>query len=456
MPVHRHARENVLVSLAPYSDLLRRPGVLRLNLIALVARLPHAMTGVVVTLHVVGPLGKGYAQAGIVAGALTIGMAVGGPWRGRRVDTIGLRRALVPSVIVEASVWTVAPFLGYRALVAAAFLAGLFLVPVFPVVRQSLAVLVPQPQQHTAYALDSVGTELTFMLAPVAGVMIATQVSTTAALVVVGLSTVGAGALLMWFNPPTRSATPSEPVVGAGSGVAASPRAVTRVITPGLVVVLAASSAAAFVLNGTDVSIVAVLRQWGEGSSIGWMVALWAGGSMIGGLVYGAGHRRVSPLVLVLVLSVATVPVAFAGTPLLLAVALVVAGIPCAPALSAITAELVREVSEDRRGEVMGWNGTAMTVGAAVGAPFCGWAIDRFGPSTGFLAASVVAGVLAGVGVMVLGVSRRRAAPESVGLEHAPGEVAPAEPSAGPLTAEPSRTGQLDADLLRAQPSLVD
>ncbi|HUX70842.1 MAG TPA: MFS transporter, partial [Cellulomonadaceae bacterium] len=395
------------MSLTPYADLLRRPGVLRLNLIALVARLPHAMTGVVVTLHVVGTLGKGYAQAGIVAGALTIGMAVGGPWRGRRVDSIGLRRALVPSVVIEASVWTVAPFLGYRALVAAAFVAGLFLVPVFPVVRQSLAVLVPRPQQHTAYALDSVGTELTFMLAPVIGVLIATQVSTTAALVVVGLSTVGAGVLLMWFNPPTRSLDESDGPLSAAADDRGN-ASQSRLLTSGLLVVLAASAAASFVLNGTDVSIVAVLRHWGEGASIGWMIALWAAGSVVGGLVYGAGRRRVDPLVLVLVLSVATVPATLAGTPLVLAVALVVAGVPCAPALSAITAELVREVREDRRGEVMGWNGTAMTVGAAAGAPICGWAIDRLGPSAGFLVAGVVAGLLAGAGVLVVGASRRR------------------------------------------------
>ncbi len=415
------------MSLTPYADLLRRPGVLRLNLIALVARLPHAMTGVVVTLHVVGTLGKGYAQAGIVAAALTIGMAVGGPWRGRRVDSIGLRRALVPSVVIEASVWTGAPFLGYRALVAAAFVAGLFLVPVFPVVRQSLAVLVPRPQQHTAYALDSVGTELTFMLAPVIGVLIATQVSTTAALVVVGLSTVGAGVLLMWFNPPIRSRD-----AGAGPLSAevddrgdASP---SRLLTSGLLVVLAASAAASFVLNGTDVSIVAVLRRWDQGASIGWMIALWAAGSVVGGLAYGAGRHRVDPFVLVLVLSVATIPATLAGTPLVLAAALLVAGVPCAPALSAITAALVREVHEDRRGEVMGWNGTAMTVGAAGGAPICGWAIDRLGPSTGFLVAGVVAGLLAGAGVLVVGASRRRtarrrAAPDAETLPVDPGVV---------------------------------
>lgn len=413
------------MSLAPYSALLRRPGVLRLVLVALVARIPHAATGVVVTLHVVGTLGRGYAQAGIVAASLTIGMAIGAPWRGRRVDAIGLRRALLPSVVIEAAVWVAAPFLSYEALVGAAFVAGAFLVPVFSVVRQSLGVLVPPAQQRTAYALDSVGTELTFMLAPTLGVLLATQVSTTVALVAVGVSTVGAGALLMWFDPPTRSDqldaqgvrttaavdAPADVRPASAVPVPVSPAPSVRrarVVTPALLVVLASSSAASLVLNGTDVSIVAALQTWGETPSLGWMIALWAAGSVVGGLVYGAGLRVVHPLVLVLALGLATVPAAFAGTIPVLAVAVFVAGLPCAPALSSITATLVRLVPEDRRGEVMGWQGTAMTVGGSLGAPVCGWMIDSAGARAGFLTAGLAGALLAGTGLLVLHVVRGR------------------------------------------------
>jgi MFS family permease len=405
------------VSLAPYAELLRRPGVLRLVLVALVARIPHAATGVVVTLHVVGALGKGYAQAGLVAAAMTVGMAIGAPWRGRRVDSRGVRRALLPSVIIEAAVWVVAPFLGYEELLGAAFVAGVFLVPVFSVVRQSLGVLVPLGEQRTAYALDSVGTELTFMLAPAIGVLIATQVSTTAALVTVGIATVGSGALLMWFDPPTRS----HQVAGAGesgstgfapaaapAGVASADLVGARVLTPALLAVLATAVAASLVLNGTDVSIVASLKIWGQASSLGWMMALWSAGSVLGGLAYGAGRRTVHPLALALTLAVLTVPAALVHSPLLLGAAVFVAGLPCAPALSSITATLARLVPEERRGEAMGWQGTAMTIGGSLGAPLCGWMIDAGGPGAGFLTAAVVGGLLAAGGLVALRVSRAR------------------------------------------------
>ncbi len=423
------------MSLAPYGRLLGRPDVLRLVLVALVARVPNASLGVIVTLHVVGPLGRGYGAAGIVAAGATIGMAIGAPWRGRLVDRLGLRRALLPSVLIEATIWTAAPFLTFDALVGAAAVAGLFMVPVFSVVRQSLAVLVPPDEQRTAFALDSVCTELTFMLAPALAVLVATTWSTTAALVAVGIATVGAGGLLLWFDPPTSSAgvlarsggevpagrvstgevpagTVPAGTVPAGKvdGPVVVPSAPTgRAFTPALLVVLLAAAAASLVLNGTDVSIIAALVEWDQASSAGWMIALWAGGSLVGGLVYGGGRHSIHPLVLVLVLALLTIPAAFAGTPLLLAIAVVIAGVPCAPALSAITAMLVRIVPEHRRGEVMGWNGSAMTVGAALGAPLCGALIDQFGAGAGFLAAGIVGAVVAGTGLVALHGFRVRA-----------------------------------------------
>ncbi len=396
------------VSRFPYGALLRLPGVGRLFAVSFVARIPHAMTGVVLTLHVVTSLGRGYAQAGLVAGAMTVGAAVGAPWRGRLVDRIGLRRAVVPSVVVESAVWVCAPHLSYEALVVAAFVGGLFLVPVFSVTRQSLSVMVPLAQQRSAFALDSVAVEVTFMLAPVLGVVLATQVSTFAALTFVGVTTVGAGVLLLWANPPTRSAASLDapPVSGRRE----------KVLGPDLVVVLLAAVAASFVLVGTDVALVASLNDVGRAGDVGWMIALWAGGSVVGGLVHGARHRSPSPLALVAILAVATVPAAFAPVPLWLALAVVVAGLPCAPALSSINATLVRLVPEHRRGEVMGWSGTMSTVGNALGAPLCGWVIDRATPGAGFLTAAAVGGAVAVGGLVVLRLAAVRRGPVALAV----------------------------------------
>ncbi|MDQ0374457.1 MFS transporter [Cellulomonas humilata] len=400
-----------------YGAVLRLPGVARLFVVSFLARIPAAMVGVVLTLHVVSTLDRGYGQAGVVVGAATIGMALGAPWRGRLVDKLGLRRAIAPSVVVESAVWLLAPHLTYELLIVAAVVAGLFLVPVFSVSRQSLSVLVPLAHQKAAFSLDSVAVELTFMLSPVVGVLLATQASTSVALTVVGALTVAGGVLLMWANPPTRSArSTTEPV-------AEPPR--QRLISPALVVLLLAGVAASFVLVGTDVSLVATLNDSGRSADVGWMIALWAGGSVIGGLVHGASHRNPSPLLLVALLALATVPAAFASGQVWLAVAVVVAGLPCAPALSSINATLVRLVPEHRRGEVMGWSGTMSTVGNALGAPLCGAVIDRATPGAGFMTAAVVGGGLAVVGLVVLalGRGRGRVAAEVVEARPAPRHV---------------------------------
>jgi len=389
----------------PYSAVLRLPGVARLYAVGFVARIPAAMVGVVLTLHVVTTLGRGYGQAGVVGGALTVGMAIGSPWRGRLVDRFGLRRAIAPSVLVESAVWLAAPHLAYWPLIGAGFVAGLFLVPVFSVTRQSLSVLVPLARQREAFALDSVFVELTFMLSPVVGVLLATQVSTTVALTVVGSLTVAAGLLLMWADPPTRSVATAGAAADQPAGDAHQ-----RLLGPALVVVLLAAVAAAFVLVGTDVSLVAALNGQGREADIGWMVALWAGGSVVGGLVHGASRRTPSPLLLVAVLALATAPAALVHGPVGLAVAVFVAGLPCAPALASINAALVRIVPEHRRGEVMGWSGTMTTVGNALGAPLCGLAIDRIGSGAGFLTAAAVGGGIAVAGLVALRAAGARAA----------------------------------------------
>ncbi len=386
----------------PYAELLALPGVLRLFVVAFIARIPQAMTGVVLTLHVVTTLDRGYGQAGLVSGAMTVGMAFGAPWRGRLVDRLGLRRAVVPSVVVATAVWFTAPHLPYEALLVAAAVAGVYMVPAFSVARQSLSVLVPREKQQTAFALDSVFTELTFMVAPLVGVWVATSVSTMAALMVVAVASVGGGAMLVWANLPTRSQDAPE-IDPEDSG--------RRIVGPALLVVLLAGVAAAFVLMGTDVSLVAVLTESGREQDLGWMIVLWCLGSVVGGLVYGTRGSSTPPLVLVALLALATLPAAFLSHQPWLAFAVVVAGLPCAPALSAINASLVRLVPEHRRGEVMGWSGTAQTVGNALGAPLVGSVIDASTPGAGFLTAACVGGGVAVAGLVTLRVARRRRGP---------------------------------------------
>lgn len=427
---------------ALYGQLWRRRPVRNLLLVAMVARIPHSAAGVLLTLHVVQTLGLGYGAAGAVAAVLTIGIAVGAPWRGRRVDTAGLRVALVPSIVAEAIVWSIAPHLDYPGLLGAALVGGMFSLPIFSVVRQSLGVMTTPAQRRTAFALDSICTEITFMVGPALAALIGVQLSTVAGITGVGVSAALAGLALVWFNPPTRSgqpgavandgdaacepdvasglesaesAAPAEVAAGQADGASGLRRLLDRAkggfgwLTVGVVVVLVVAAGAGMVLSGTDVGIVAVLRGHGESEQLGIVFFAWCLASLLGGLVYGAMKQRVSPLVLLLLMSALTIPMGFATDVWSLALLSVLAGFLCAPTLAATSEAVATLVEEGRRGEAMGWYGSALTAGTALGSPFTGIMIDTAGPWAGFAAIGAVGVLLCAVGLGTQRLRRRRA-----------------------------------------------
>lgn len=385
------------MSLQPYRRVLARPGVRSLLGVALWARMPAVAAPLTLTLHVVLDLDRGYAAAGLVSAAVTVGAAVGAPLLGRLIDRRGLRLILVITTVAEAVFWVVAPQLAYPLLMAAATLAGLLALPVFSVVRQSLAALVPAGERRQAYALDSMSVEISFMVGPAVAVLLVTTTSARVAMVAIGAGYALAGAALFLLNPPTRG--DDEPVE-VGRRI---PR--RQWLRPRLVVVLAAAAATTLVLAGTDVAVIAALRGVGQVEWTGLVLALWGACSLAGGFVYGVASRSVTPLTLVALLSLFTIPVGlFGGQWWWLALALVPAGALCAPSLAAAAEAVARLVPAGARGEAMGWHNSAMTAGLAIGAPLAGAVIDASAPAWGFAAIGAVGALVV---LAALPVSRR-------------------------------------------------
>jgi MFS family permease len=398
-----------------YRSVLAVPGVRSLSVLGVLARIPHAATSVVATVHVVQVLGRGYGAAGLVVAAWTAGLAVGAPWRGRAVDRVGLRRALAPSLVAEAVLWSAAPWLPFPALLMVVVAAGALALPVFTVVRLALSVMVPPGRRRTAFAVDAVGVEASFILGPALGVLVATQVSSRVAMIGLGAVAAATGIGLMILDPPT--------VVRAG-GARPDPSARARVpASAGMLAVLGASAGATVVLAGTDVSIIASLRATGDLAWTGLVTAVWAAASLLGGLWYGVLRRSVPPLPLLLGLGLLTMPVGLASGPAALALAMLAAGFLCAPVITA-TAEVVTEMVPDRvRGEAMGWHGSALTAGTAVGAPLAGVWIDRVSVAAGFVVVGGCGAALALVGFVESAVRGSVVAPEPPSPTVGPGPV---------------------------------
>ncbi|MCM0675591.1 MFS transporter [Micromonospora phytophila] len=407
------------MKMKPYREALALPGLRSLLLVAVLARIPLTATGVTLTFYVVQDLGRGYGAAGLVGAAITVGAAIGGPLLGRLVDRRGLRPVLVLTAVAEAIFWSTAPTLSYLLLLPAAFLAGSLALPIFSVIRQSIAAMVPAERRRPAYALDSMSVELSFMVGPALATVAVTAISARTTLYLVGAGIVAAGAGLWLLNPPTRGA--AEPT-GPQRRV---PR--REWLTPRLLAVLAVSTACTLVLGGTDVAVIAVLRASGEVGWTGAVLAMWAVASLVGGFAYGAVSRSFSPLALMAALSLCTIPVGLGGSHWwLLCLALIPAGALCAPTIAATSDAVSRLAPPEARGEAMGLHGSAITVGIALGAPLAGAVIDASAPLWGFAVTGAI-GVL--VALVVLPVQlrhRREAAAGGAPVEHAPADLAPA------------------------------
>lgn len=388
------------MSISPYRNVLSNRTARQVLLLGFMLRIPIFSAGVILTLHVVQTLGRSYTDAGLVAATATLAIAISGPWRGRLLDRLGLRRVVLPSLIISAICWSVAPFTGYWTLLVLSAIGGLFVVPTFSIMRQAIIAAVPDEHRRTALSVDGIVLELSFMVGPLVSVWLVSAFSTKWVLFGVEMTGVLFGIVLWWANPALRSAA-----ADAEKNAEAIPR---RVWFRGMfLAICAAAAGATIVLNGSDVAIVAAMRDFGEVSHLGLVLLFWSLGSVIGGLVYGGMSRPISPFLLLLGLAATTIPMGYATNSVQLAALGVLSGIFCAPTITSTVDAVSRVVPVSARGEAMGWHGSFMTAGGALGAPLGGVAIDRWAFTGGFWVVSLIGVAIALVGGFIV-VTRRR------------------------------------------------
>ncbi len=385
--------------LKPYRDTLALPGIRSLLAVATLARIPIAAGAVVLTLHVVTDLDRGYGAAGLIGAAFTIGGSVGAPLMGRLIDRRGLRLVLVLTTVAEVLFWSSAPAAPYWALLVMALFGGLLSLPAFSVARQSISALTPEAQRLPAFALDSISTEIAFMSGPALGVLVATTAGPRWAMLGIGGGILLSGLGLWLLNPPVRAA--HEAPITAGERV---PR--RSWLKPRFVAVLLVTMAATLVLSGTDVSVIAVLRDNGELGWTGLVMTLWAFYSLLGGFAYGTMQRALPPVLLLAPLAVTTMLVSLGGAHWwLIALLLIPAGALCAPLITSTADAISRMIPAAARGEALGLHNSALTVGVALGGPLAGFAADTLSPPWGFVA---VGGAGALIALLVLPTELRR------------------------------------------------
>jgi MFS family permease len=402
---------------APYARVLRAPGLRALYGLALVARIPVTAAPIALTLRVVLGLHRGFAEAGLVAAAVALGMACGAPLLGHVVDRRGARTVLLITTVSQAVFWVVASRLSYEWLVPAAFVGGSFSLPVFSLIRQALAALLPEQDLQAGMSLDSMSVELSYSVGPALGVIVVTRLGSSTAMLVIGAAVVIAGIGLMWFNPLTshHQSAPATPVgelqhgaLGVDRPIAASTTAEVSSswLTPVTIAALLATSGATLTLSGTDIALTASMRAFGHVGILGLVIAAWAFASMVGGFIYGTMSRRWDPLLLLTCLGSLTVLMFLAGSWWTLLLLTIPSGLFCAPLMSSTAEVIAASVSSERRGRALGVHTSALMFGSAAGAPLTGAVIDGTSPGVGFVAIGVLGTVLA-VGALTIRHLRR-------------------------------------------------
>ena len=148
-------------------------------------------------------------------------------------------------------------------------------------------------------------------------------------------------------------------------------------------------------LGGAEVATVAFSEEHGNKALAGLMLAVWALGSLLAGVVTGAARITLSNATRfrwgLLALAVLMVPLPFVDDFVLLAVFLFLAGFAISPTLIASFAWIEETVPASRLTEGMTLFITGLGAGLAPGAAVVGAVIDTSGASTSFWV-TVIAG----------------------------------------------------------------
>lgn len=435
-----------------YREVLAIREVWTTILLSALTRLPIFGLTMLITLHVVETLGMSYRLAGAVTTFVTISSMISAPWRGSMTDRRGLRRTMIPSIVVMTAVYAVAPWLGYYPLLVILALGYLWNYPIYTIPRQVLIATVPLRKRRAALSLDAVSIEICYMFGPMVAIIIASSVGTRATMIGCAvLAALGATGVTI-LDPPiaeTSGAASEGPTPGSSSpdgDPSPDPRPAMEPVAPTqssatealavegtthdsdsptidvptahpsttsalawvnrfTVAILIGCLAAGYALGGIELTTVGAMREMGNTQAIGWVLAFSGLGSALGGTIYGALNRSVPMPALLTLMGLTAAATTLATSPLQAGLILLVGGLFVSPTLTASIDQLTNLTPPSRRGSVIGWQGSFLNAGVAISAPTIGAVIDGVGWHQAFILSGAVAAV---IGLAVGAVMRTR------------------------------------------------
>ena len=384
-----------------YRALLALPGARAPMLLSIAGTIPIGMFGLAVLLLARESTGS-LAAASRILGAFSLANAFGSVAQGRLMDRLG--QGVVLRVVAACHV----PALVVLVLAAHEHAAGWLLaviavcggstVPQLPAPMRSLWSMLADSdeQRETAYAMVAIAFEIAVVTAPAIVALIVAVASPTAA--VLAAATLGASAAVAFsLTSASRRWRGTTHQAGWLGPLAA----------PGMRTVCGVLLLFGAAFGVVQVAVPAFTLERGSASAGGLLLACLSLGSLIGGIVYGSRKwpGALPPRLAVVMLGLGT-GFALLALPtgyLPLAVLLVIAGMPLAPA-SVICSTLLDDVAPSGTvTEAYAVMVTGIVAGIAVGQALGGSIVA----SVSYDAAVLVAGGIAACGAIGVGVRRR-------------------------------------------------
>jgi MFS family permease len=381
--------------LSRYRALLRLPEARAPLVGSAVGSLPIGMFGLAILLLARESTGS-FADAGRVVAAFGLANALGAVAQGRLMDRLGQTRVLRGAAAIHAAglaalVLAAAEDAPVPALAGCALVAGASL-PQLPAAMRSLwGMLVADVEaRRTAYALVSIVFEVSVIGAPVLVAGIVALASPSAAVVVA--ATVSAGGAAAFSLTAASRRWRGEPHAVGWLG---------PLEAPGMRVTLLVLTLFGTAIGVIQVAAPAFMAERGSPEAGGLLLAALSGGSLVGGIVYGArswpGAPRRQLVALMAGLAAGYCLLALAGVPVVLAALLAAAGLLLAPTTVVGSALLDRVAPPGTATEAFTVMVMGIVAGTAVGNGL-GGAIVEYAT---FVAAVLAAGGVAASGALV-------------------------------------------------------
>ena len=390
--------------LAPYRTILNHPGAKAFAFAGLLSRLPIAMFNISFILMVQIQYDS-YEMAGRVAAIGIVVWAVQTVPTSRLVDRIGQRAAMLPLLVlhivgVTVGIWAAmsqgSEWILWIA-VAVASLSG----PLGSLTRARWSnILHTDEDIHTAFALEGALDEVLFISGPALATILATTIWAPAGLVVSTVGTVVGLTILLAqrsTEPPARRQTG-----GASLGLR---------VPPAVIAVTFIALGLGLMFGAFDISVVGFSEELGYKSWSGVVLGIVAGGSFVGGLLYGTRHWRTAlwkrTVLGTLALALGFTALAFSPNLVVFAAIGFVAGLSIAPTLTNADTVVQRVVKRDQITEGMSWLRIGMGIGVALGAWVAGFLVDSVGAHAGLWLSAGAATAMLGIAIATAPIIRR-------------------------------------------------